>query len=267
MKKMANNRKKIRIILGIIILLLIIVFILFIIKKNKLNVSSKLTEELYSYVGGSKLEVCNGLSNYDKKEITFNDLENSVRICNSYELLDNTKKSIITLDENKDNTCNLSDNIEFATDNYEDDVCTISKISSDIINDQYQKIYGKSIENYENFQYDATTICYYEDGYYYCGLATSYTITIGSEPRTYRTIKDVQEQDNKIVIYDYFVKVENDECYTSYNDETKNDDCTKHYDSNKKINYSFLKKYGTLFKHTFEKNKDGYYWIKSEPVK
>ena len=48
----------------------------------------------------------------------------------------------------------------------------------------------------------------------------------------------------------------------------KNSSCTSEFKSNSKINYNFLKKYGTLYKHTFKKaDKDSYFWVESEPVK
>ena len=267
--KKKNNAGQNAIVFGIIIIFLVVMAILlFVIKNNSLDTDSDLINELYSYVGGSNLEVCNGLANYSEDAIDYDDVDNSMRICNSYNLLDNSiVKEDVILDKNSDsNTCNLNETIKFATDNYEDDICTITKISSDDINNQYKKMYGKDIENYESFQYDPTNACYYDNGYYYCGLSESYTYTIGSEPHTYRSIKKAEEKNDEIIIYDYFLRIENDECYISYNDSKKNEKCTKHYDNGKEISYNFLKNYGTLFKHTFQKNGDDYYWVKSEPI-
>ena len=61
------------------------------------------------------------------------------------------------------------------------------------------------------------------------------------------------------------LKVVNNECLTSFTGNTKNDECSTDYNEDTKINYSYLKKYGTRYKHTFKKSGDDYYWVKSEP--
>ena len=73
---------------------------------------------------------------------------------------------------------------------------------------------------------------------------------------------------HELIIYDYFLKVINDECFTSYMDTTKNDKCSTNYSelTNKDMTYKFLKKNGTLYKHTFKKDGKSYYWISSKPV-
>ena len=74
------------------------------------------------------------------------------------------------------------------------------------------------------------------------------------------------EKSSKIVIYDYFIKINNNECYSDVNG-TLNEKCTQAYDKDTKIDIRFLKKYGTKYKHTYMKNADGTYsWISSEPI-
>lgn len=261
------NKKELIILITIILLIVIVVVIVLLLRGKTLDTDSELVTEIYSYMGNNDLEVCNGLATYAEDAVEFDDIDNSMRICTAYSLLDLDESTTVKIDKTKkNNTCSIGENITFATDNYEDDICTVTKVESSIINDQYKKMYGKDIENYEQFQYNDTTICYYEDGYYYCGLSESYTTTIGGEPHTFRSIKKVSEKEDEIIIYDYFLKVANNECYTSYTGTTKNDTCSKNYNENDEMSYKFLKKYGTLYKHTYKKNGDNYYWVKSEPT-
>ena len=129
-------------------------------------------------------------------------------------------------------------------------------------------MFGSDISEYKQFQYDGATICYVKDDAYYCGLSETFTYSIGAEPHTYRAIKDAYKKGDELIIYDYFLKVINDECFTSYMDTTKNDKCSTNYSelTNKDMTYKFLKKNGTLYKHTFKKDGKSYYWVSSKPV-
>lgn len=263
-KKM--NKKQLLISIAVILILVLIVILILVFKGKSLNTESELVTEIYSYMGNNDLEVCNGLATYAEEEVNYDSLENSMRICTAYSLLELDDSSMVKIDKTqKNNTCSVGESITFATDNYEDDICTVTKVSSDEINNQYKKMYGKDIESYDQFQYNDTTICYYEDGFYYCGLAESYTTTFGGEPHTFRSIKNAVKEDDQIIIYDYFLKVVNNECYTSYTGNTLNDKCTENYNEDSEMSYDFLKKYGTLYKHTYQKSGDSYYWVSSIP--
>lgn len=262
------SKKSLIIGLAIIAILIIILIVVLVIRSRTLDPESELVTDIYTYLGNNDLEVCNGLATYAPDEVTYADLENAMRICVAYSLLELDDSSMLKVDKTqKNNTCTVgeSNNITFATDNYEDDICTLTKVSSDEVNEQYEKMYGQSIENYESFQYNETTICQYDSGFYYCGLAEEYTATFGGEPHTYRTIKNVTENDDEIIIYDYFLKVVNNECLTSYTGTTTNNECTENYSEDEEMSYSFLKRYGTLYKHTFKKSGDNYYWVSSTP--
>lgn len=276
MGKIKTKKGLIPLFIAIIIIAIILVALILFLKNNSLNKESKLITELYSYVGNNDLEICNGLVNYQDREITYDMLDNIDRICLAYTLIDESDISTLRLDEDKNNVCKLENGLTFATDNNnEDDTCTVKRVSSDIVNLEFKKIYGRDIDEYAEFLYDYKTACKYalenDHGYYYCGNALEFTIAVGSAPKTYRAIKDVYQNNNSIIIYDYFLKVENDECYLSYTGDSKNDKCTSELTnktfSDTKKGYKFLKKYGTLYKHTFEKNNDNYYWVKSEVVK
>ena len=271
MKKRNSDTKKIHkknIIIGLIVLVIVIILIVvFIFVRGKsLDTDGELVTEVYNYIGNNDLEVCAGLATYADEAVEYDDLENAMRICNAYSQLKLDETSMLKIDKTqKNNTCSIGENITFATDNYEDDICTVTKISSNEVNNKYKEMYGKSIETYEQFQYNDTTICYYEDGFYYCGLAESYTTTIGGEPYTYRSIKNVTEKGDELIIYDYFLKIVNNECFTSFTGDKTNDTCSENYNEDEDMTYNFLKKYGTLYKHTFKKNGDSYYWVSSIP--
>ncbi|MEG0977255.1 MAG: hypothetical protein RSF02_01745 [Bacilli bacterium] len=256
----------------ITVILLIIAFSLVmvvIVRGKKVSTNSDIVNNLYSYMGSNDLLLCSGIPTYDSKKTTYDSIKNDVKICNAYTKVKEDNITTIKIDKSKkENICSIGKNVKFATDNYEDNICTVTKISADKIGDEYFKIYGKTIEQYETFDKDNKTICYFEDGFYYCGLSETYTYTIGAEPHTFRSLKNALKKKDNIIIYDYFVKVINNECYTSFKGDVKNSKCSENYKSEEKTNYAFLKKYGTLYKHIFKLNEsnDTYYWVSSEPV-
>ena len=149
------SKKSLIIGLAIIAILIIILIVVLVIRSRTLDPESELVTDIYTYLGNNDLEVCNGLATYAPDEVTYADLENAMRICVAYSLLELDDSSMLKVDKTqKNNTCTVgeSNNITFATDNYEDDICTLTKVSSDEVNEQYEKMYGQSIENYESFQ-------------------------------------------------------------------------------------------------------------------
>mgnify|MGYP000180690052 CR=1 FL=1 len=83
----------------------------------------------------------------------------------------------------------------------------------------------------------------YDEDNYYCGLSEKYTYTIGAEPHTYRTIKSAYKKGDEIAIYDYFLRTINDDCFTSYMKDEKDETCGKALENKKEVDYKFLKKY------------------------
>ena len=165
----------------------------------------------------------------------------------------------------KKETCTLNGMVFRKND--ETNECIISKIKKEQIDNSYKKLFGKEIEFNESFKIDNLNICYLKDDYYYCGLSETFTYTYGSESTVYRVIKKAEEKSSDIIIYDYFVKINNNKCYKNYTTADINDTCTEQYKNNKNINYKFMKKYTTEYKHVYRKLEDGtYYWISSEPI-
>lgn len=258
---------KIAFILLIVVTLILLVFMIF--KGKIISSNSSLVNELYTYLGQNDLTYCEGLSTYDDKKVNFKTLDKATQLCNiTAGLYAENDLTTMKIDKSKkNNTCSIEDDFVFATDNYEDEVCTIYRIETKKIEKKYKEVYGKEIESPNSFNLNSTVVCYPGEEYYYCGLAETFTVTVGAEPETFRSIKQATEKNNKIIIYDYFIKIVNEECYTSYMGDTKNSSCTSEYSADTKINYNYLKKYGTLYKHTFKKAKnDSYYWVESEPV-
>lgn len=268
MKKTKIKKKDLITIAIIVVILVIILLAIFLFKGQKLDANSSLVNNLYNYLGSNDLEVCNGLQVYSNEEVNYDVLGNETKLCTAYRLLDEESKSSNDYEGNEENTCSISDNIVFATNNYEDDVCTVEEVSKDELNNTYKQVFGKDISEDGEFLINYNTVCYNSGDNYYCGLAETYTKTFGAEPHTYRTIKDAYKKGDEIVIYDYFLKIVNGECYSSYVNGTTNNNCTNELPENEddyNIDYDFLRKYGTLYKHTFKQYGDTYYWVSSIP--
>lgn len=247
------------ILLGIIIAFLII---------NGLPVSSnsKLVKELYSYVGSSDLSLCGGLVAYSDNEVKSEDLSEEVKFCLAYTSLNSDSSKVTLSKEKKENVCNLTKDKIFATDNYEDDICTLDKVSKDTLNEKYQDMFGSSIGEYIDFSLDGVSICYYNDDAYYCGLKKEYTYTFGAEPHTYRVIKSSYKKGDKVIIRDYFLKVIDNECFSSYMERNELETCSKNILNIDDMNYKFLRKNGITYEHTFKKGTYGYYWVSSKKI-
>jgi len=285
MKKKVNKKKKIlkqKIknilvtilsdkILSILALLLIIITIILMVfwvsKGNDLNTESKMVSELHNYFSSDDLGNCEGLFTYADKKIEYKDIDSETRICLAYQKSNIKKVETEKLKaDKKKNTC-TKDNMVFRVQE-DTNECLINKIEKSTIDDTYKKLYGKNIENNESFKIDNLNICYLKGDYYYCGLSETYTYTLGSESIIYRVIKKAEEKGSKIVLYDYFVKINENTCFKNYTTSTINQDCTDRYSKKKKVNYNFMKKYGTEYKHVFKKtNDDSYHWVSSEPIK
>ena len=254
------------IILGIIFLILLGNFL---IKGKSLDPNTKLVQELYSYLGENDLQYCDGLSNYGDTLVDYQKLSNTERLCKAMVRLYQEKNyEIITLDkDNKKDSCSLTENITFAL-NEDKSGCQVYKIPDPIIEAKYKQIFNEDIQDKEAFNLNNRLVCTFYDGFYYCGDSLTYTITVGADPSTYRAFKDVYQKKDTIVIYDYFLKTIKDECYLTYTGNTKNDLCTKELPQNNLIDYKFLRKYGSLYKHTYAKDaNNNYYWVSSEKIK
>lgn len=237
---------------------------------NSVNIEEKYIANMYEYISNEEITKCEGLLFYSDKKITKDDLTDGQKACISFIKTEKLKGEQVKLKKDKNNKiCTLEDDIKFATDNYEGKKCTITKYDTSKIKKEYKKIFGENMpDNLKFFVIDDANICYLKDNQYYCGLSEIFTFTIGNESYVYRTINQAKEKgSNEVVIYDYFIKINDNKCYPSFNSNKEIKDCSKKYNENNKMNYKFIKKYGTKYKHIFKKSNDNdYYWVSSEPL-
>lgn len=272
-----DKKKKLRLklnsdnILKILVLLLTIITVIVIIagifNKDNIDSNNKLVSELHNYFNSDDLSNCEGLFNYSDKVVEYDSVNGETRMCLAYQKSNTKKAKESTIKaEKKSDTCTYK-GLVFRKDE-ESNKCSYKKIKREVIDETYKKLYGKEVEDNDSFRIDNLNICYLKGDYYYCGLSETFTYTISSESIIYRVIKKAVEKGDNIIIYDYFTKIKDNECYENYTTTTINEKCTEKYSNRKKVNYKFLKKYGTEYKHIYKKAKDGsYYWVSSEPVK
>lgn len=264
-KKKAFDDKILIVLVILLIIITITLIIMWISNINSVDTDSDEIKELHNYFSVEDLTSCDGLFNYASDKIEYDDVASETRLCIAYQKanIEETEKETYKPDKKKE-TCTV-DNMIFRKDD-ETDECNIIEIKRDVIDSSYKKIFGKDIENNESFKVDNLNICYLKDDYYYCGLSEVFTYTLGSESTIYRVIDTAKEKGSELVIYDYFVKINGDDCYENYTTSIINRGCTKHYKSDKKMNFRFMKNYGTKYKHVYKKTEDNtYYWVSSEP--
>lgn len=271
-KKINKNSKSImqdRILLVLIIILVILSIVIVVLKiatKNNLETDSEIVTELHNYFNSEDLGNCEGLLTYAEDKITYDKIEAETRLCLAYQKAEIKDTETGTMKATKKKETCTENGMTFRIDE-DSKECSYTKVKKEIIDNSYKKLYGKKIENNEEFRVDNTHICYLKDDYYYCGLSETFTYTLGNESLIYRVIDKATEKKNTITIYDYFIKLNGDNCFKNYTTNTENTECTNQYKNQKDINYKFMKNYGTKYKHTFKKANDGtYYWVSSEPI-
>ena len=244
----------------------IVMLIIGVFGKDNLDGNDKLISKLHGYFNSDDLSNCEGLFNYSDRLINYDSVDSETRVCLAYQKAKIKKIEKGTIKAEKDaDTCSYK-GLVFRTDE-KGKKCSYKKIKREVIDESYKMLFGKEIEGNDSFRIDNLNICYLKDDYYYCGLSETFTYTISSESMIYRVVNKAEEKGNSIVIYDYFAKIKDDECYSNYTTASINQKCSDKYSSKRKVNYKFLKKYGTEYKHIYQKANDGsYYWVSSEPI-
>lgn len=277
MKKVEKNKKEKKInkifqdkILVLLIAILVILSLTILIIKlatiNNLDTESELVTELHNYFNSDDLGNCEGLFTYAEEKVDYSKIDAETRLCLAYQKADIKDVETGTIAaKKKKSTCTMDDMTFRVTEDTKE--CSYTKIKRSIIDESYKKLYGKEIEENESFKVDNLNICYLKDDYYYCGLSETFTYTLGNESLIYRVMEKAVEKGSEIVIYDYFAKINNNKCFKAYTTTTENSNCTDEYKNTKDINYKFMKKYGTKYKHVFKKaDNESYYWVSSEPL-
>lgn len=267
---MKNNNKRILMVGALIVIILGIVLIMVLTGDKKLDLESEIVTNLYKYLGETDINHCGGLSTYNGSTVTPNDITTENKLCMAYFALDLNKIKTDTAevtDTNKNGTkiCKIGEGTILATNTEEGETCDYRTIAKDELNSSYKSLYGEDIKDYNNFYTSSTNTCILEGDNYYCGEGETYQYSIAAEATIYRLIDKAAKKGDDIFIYDYFLKVTNNTCYVSSNNENENNKCSEKLSDNPEINEAFVKKYGKIYKHTFTKDKNNnYYWVKSE---
>lgn len=267
------KKKNIFTILAVVILIVLVVFIVFF-QDKKLDITSKQVTDLYKSLGEVDINKCGGLITYSDKAMTESDLDVENRLCQAYYNLDDNQKNTQTIksdgkNENNVKTCKVGDNTTLATTNDDESECTYQVIEYSSLKEKYQNIYGNDMPEQDKFYVSGKNVCIKEGEKYFCGEAENYKMSIAPETTIYRIIdKAIQKLDGEIIIYDYFLKISNNVCYSG-NNNTENKECSdvikdKNLDNDDEA-IKIVKKYGSVYKHTFKENSNkNHYWYKSE---
>lgn len=267
---LSNTNDKLFFVLLIILTILTIVLLVFLIEKRSyIDIEDSRIKDVYKYFKTEDFENCGGLLNYDSELVNFDTLTDDEKTCIAYHNLNIDKirknETKLKIKDGKE-TCATKDKLVFR---YEEDteVCPVYEIPAQKMRNSYKKIFGVDMEESKSFSADNTHVCYLKDDVYLCGYSETYTYVLANDSKTYRVIKDIEEKGSEMIVYDYFIKTVDSSCYTNYNDLKVNNECTSKMKKKKNLSYNFVKKYGTLYKHVYEKNEDGsFHWVSSEQV-
>ena len=247
------------------IILLTILLFLVINNINSVKIDTDYVLNSYKFLVNDNLDSCNGLNMYGENRVEYADLSDADKLCLAYRNIkqhsyDKLNKS------NNENYCYISKNDNKGFTLNEDNICDIEIISKEKIDQIYYELFNKQIGDYSDFKINDSRACYYQDDKYLCGDSILQNITYGWNPTYYTIITKAKEKGSYLYIYDYFLIINNNECYLSNNGSIKNDKCSLKL-TNANIDNRFLTKFGQKYKHTFKKNNNGtYYWISSEPI-
>ncbi len=267
------KKKNIITILAVIILVILIVFIV-LFQDKKLDVTSKEVTELYKTLGEVDINKCGGLITYSDKAITANDLDINNRLCRAYYSLNDNQINTQVEKSSKTNSngikiCKIGESTTLATTNENETECEYQIIEKSKLKESYKNIYGSDIEEEDKFYISDKEICIKEGEVYYCGNAENYNVSIAPDSTIYRIIdKAIEKTSGELIIYDYFLKISNNICYsTNTNNEVK--ECSNEIKKKDLTNddeaIKIVKKYGSIYKHTFKKDSNkSHYWYKSE---
>ncbi len=271
--------KKKYFIIGLIILIIICVVIL-LTRNEKLDFESVEVKELYSYLGEVDLYHCGGLTVYSGNTVTIDSISDSNKLCMAFYNLnseDLTKETTPSTGKNDNDIkiCKIGENVTFTTSEDDEKNCTYNIISKKKLNAAYKDIYGTDIskDNTSSFNISSTNTCYLEGEEYYCGNAETFSVAITPETNVYRLkFKAIKDHKGNIIISDYYLRIANNKCYLTNNSEEESSECTKAL-SNLKGSFEqesesakadFVKKYGRLYRHTFQNKDNDYYWVRTE---
>lgn len=263
------NKEKSLLFLIIVMGISLVGVIIYMFLYTNINLSDDLVSELYSYIGNDQISNCNDPLFYESGIVNREESDSSALLCNAYLQLTNSLETV-EIEENEEGSCSI-DALLLVTD-YNSDVCTATKFSLDTIKDVYFSIYGQTLTEYVSFELSNDKICEYnaEDGFYYCFNASDeMTVSLVSSI-TYRLLKSaVKVYDGTFVIRDYFININDSNCYHDLANLNKHYTCTNYIVDNPdvQIDSLFMRTYSGLYEHTFKSDDNGgYYWISSKKI-
>lgn len=256
----------------LIIILVIIAIILVtfkLITGKSIDPESEEVTKLHDYFSLDDLGNCEGLFNYSDKVVEASKTKVENKLCLAYHKVELESLEEVTYKaKEKDGLCNTDLEMTFRTEDGTKE-CKVNIYPKEEVEKKYVEMFGSIPSAIESFKTDGFHICYPKDDKYYCGLSDEVTYNVGSGISIYRGIKKANQKGDEIIIYDYFIKMVEEKCYSSYVNGENMTECSNAYQKlkDKKIDYDFMKKYGSLYKHTYKKSKDGtYYWLRSEKI-
>ncbi len=262
---MTKNKFFITIVLFISVIGVLIYTLLY----TNLKIDNKKVTNLYSYIGNDNLTKCADDLFYLSDGASITSLSENALICNAYlNVVDKGTEEKFALEE--EGSCKVG-SLLLSPDNNSNE-CTALKYNLNDIKESYYNIYGTSLSSFETFSLQNGNVCSFNeiDNMYYCYKSASETTIDLSQSNVYRLLKSaVDVYDGTIVLKDYFLNISNNVCYIDINNNNKNYDCINFLKDNPnyEIDIKFMKKYGTLYEHTFKKDNNGeYHWIKSKKI-
>ncbi len=265
--KSINNDEKFKILVYIFILVTIVLVLFLISNKRKLSNTSDAVVEVYNYFNTEDLNNCEGLFNYSDRIVKNEDIKIDTKLCVAYQKAELKLEQVKDVKKDKEKDTCTYEGMTFRLDS-ESKKCDVGRVKANIIDDNYNKIFGGKVEDIESFMSDNTHICYLKDNYYYCGLSVTYTLVLEGNSNIYRTIDKAEEKSGDMIVYDYFMRINDSNCYRYYTTPTINTECNDNLMDRDNIKVNFMKKYGTKYKHVYKKGSNNtYYWVSSEPVR
>lgn len=268
MKKRIPNYFKVMVAISII--LGIVVLSALLTKINSLDPESEAVQNIYAILGDNYLDYCDGMPFYNNSEVNLNTLEENTKMCLAYKHVskEQIENSSLTKAKRVDG-CNFTKDKQFRLDKDEKQICSTEIIALEEIKSAYQKIFGTKLEEYTDFNLSGSKSCFYDEekGSYTCGNVLIQTIELGWAPTTYRLITKAKEKGDKILIYDYYLAVNNDRCYLNNFGTEENEKCSNKINGKTNFTSRLVSKYGRKYLHTFAPSDDGsYYWVSSTPT-
>lgn len=271
-KKVKDNKKLKRIIILIITIILVVLLTLIgikiIDKKQTISLESELMTEinksLNRWYGDNPIY-------YTDKDI---DLKDSLILAIDNSFVQYNNDDSIKIEDRKMCEIDTDTNVE----DFDKSKCIYSVATKEDINDKYNLLFGSNVPKYVDI-FDKTNCKLGNNGKYYCAkkLEDNNKEKVEEDVKIIN-VKAKRNINNNIDIYQYYLRIKDNKCYSSSLD-IENKKCTKEYidakvdEMNFDERYNFkeklIKKYGTYYKVTivFNLKYESYFWRNTKVIK